>query len=131
MEKILSAHEAATVERIKSHPVVLLVNDTTQLNYVVERKKEGLGTIRTQERTRYHFHPTIALTPDRLCLGTVKAKFWQRPEETEGHLRKQKEIIRWYTCCWEIEIYFKVLKGGCDCRGKNTAKQSADIENVC
>ncbi len=100
MEKILSAHEAATVERIKSHPVVLLVNDTTQLNYVVERKKEGLGTIRTQEYTRYHLHPTIALTPDRLCLGTIKAKFWQRPEETEGHLRKQKAIkdkesIRW------------------------------------
>lgn len=100
MEKILSAHEPATLERIKSHPVVLLVNDTTQLNYVVERKKEGFGTIRTQERTRYHLHPTIALTPDRVCLGTVKAKFWQRPKEMEGHLRKQKEIkdkesIRW------------------------------------
>jgi len=100
MEKILGAHEPATLERIKSHSVVLLVNDTTQLNYVVERKKEGFGTIRTQERTRYHLHPTIALTPDRVCLGTVTAKFWQRPEETEGHLRKQKEIedkesIRW------------------------------------
>ncbi len=100
MEKILGAHEPATLERIRSHPVVLLVNDTTQLNYVVERKKAGFGTIRTQERTRYHLHPTIALTPDRVCLGTVKAKFWQRPEQTEGHLRKQKEIkdkesIRW------------------------------------
>jgi len=100
MDKILRAHEAATLERIKSRPVVLLINDTTQLNYVVERKKEGLGTIRTQERTRYHLHPTIALTPDRVCLGTVKAKFWQRPEQGEGHLRKQKEIkdkesIRW------------------------------------
>ncbi len=100
MEKILGAHKPATLERIKSHTVVLLVNDTTQLNYVVERKKEGFGTIRTQERTRYHLHPTIALTPDRVCLGTVTAKFWQRPEETEGHLRKQKEIedkesIRW------------------------------------
>ncbi len=100
MKKILGAHEPATLERIKSHPVVLLVNDTTQLNYVVERKKEGLGTLTTQERTRYHLHPTIALTPDRVCLGTVTAKFWKRPEETEGHLRKQKAIedkesIRW------------------------------------
>ena len=92
MQKILSAHEPATLERIKSQPVVLLVNDTTQLNYVVERKKEGIGTIRTQERTRYHLHPTIALTPDRVCLGTVTAKFWQRPEETQGYLRKQKAI---------------------------------------
>jgi hypothetical protein len=100
MEKILSAHEAATLERIKSQRVVLLVNDTTQLNYVVERNKEGLGTLTTQDSTRYHLHPTIALTPDRVCLGTVTAKFWQRPEQTEGHLRKQKEIkdkesIRW------------------------------------
>ncbi len=100
MERILRTHELATLERIKAQPVVLLVNDTTQLNYVVERKKEGLGTLRTQERTRYHLHPTIAVTPDRVCLGTVTAKFWQRPEETEGYLRKQKgiedkESIRW------------------------------------
>jgi len=100
MQQILSAHESATLERIKSQPVVLLVNDTTQLNYVVERKKESIGTIRPQERTRYHLHPTIAVTPDRVCLGAVTGKFWQRPEETEGYLGKQeaveeKENIRW------------------------------------
>jgi hypothetical protein len=100
MEKILNAHEPATLARIKSHPVVLLVNDTTQLNYVVERKKEGFGTIRTPESRRYQLHPTIAFTPDRICLGTVKAKFWQRSQETTKHLCRQKAIedkesIRW------------------------------------
>lgn len=24
-----------------------------------------------------------------------------------------QEVIHWYTCRWEIEIYFKVLKSGC------------------
>ena len=28
-------------------------------------------------------------------------------------LEKCQEMIRWDTCRWEIEIYFKVLKSGC------------------
>jgi len=39
MEKILAPHRDATIERIKKHKTVLLVQDTTTLNFTGQHKK--------------------------------------------------------------------------------------------
>ena len=39
------------------------------------------GTIKTIEKETYYLHPTIAITPQCLCLGVMGAKVWQRGEK--------------------------------------------------
>ena len=97
---ILDGHSRATLERISREPVVLLVQDTTFLEYVRDEGKHGYGTLRKARRDEYLLHPSVAFTQARTNLGTLGAYFWQRPEEPVGHLRSQrpleeKESQRW------------------------------------
>jgi hypothetical protein len=75
-ERILSGHKAATVERIRAQDVVLLVQDTTFLEYGVTQGKPGFGTLKVTEHDQYLLHPTVALTPARLNLGVLDVKLW-------------------------------------------------------
>lgn len=98
--RILSGHQASTIERIGAEKVVLVVQDTTFLEYGVTRSKPGFGTMKETEHEQYLLHPTVAFTPQRLNLGVLEAKLWQRPEQRVGHLRaskpiEEKESYRW------------------------------------
>jgi hypothetical protein len=56
-------------------------------------------------------HPTVAFTPERVNLGVLGAKWWQRPEQPVGQARKrkpieEKESYRWlegYTLACEVK----------------------------
>src|SRR5204862_5312339 len=45
MEKILQPHKDATLARMKKEAVVLLPQDTTQLNYTTRPQTQGLGKL--------------------------------------------------------------------------------------
>lgn len=98
---ILSGHAHATGERIAAQAVALLVQDTTQLNYVVEGEKLfEQGTLHRTEKDSYWLHPTVAFTPERVNLGIVHHEFWQRPDARQGETRKRRDIpdkesMRW------------------------------------
>jgi hypothetical protein len=49
-QEILSGHQHATLERIRAQEVVLLVQDTTFLNYGTTRQKPGMGTVKVKSR---------------------------------------------------------------------------------
>jgi len=105
-EKILAPHSAATIQRIKAHPIVLLPTDTTSGDYTGKSAIEGLGRL-TGNQNGDNFgifvHPTLAVTPERLCLGVVGAKIWTRTIEKSKlskHAKQKrpiekKEIYRW------------------------------------
>lgn len=105
-EKILSPHSTATIKRIKAHPVVLLPTDTTSGDYTGKSSIEGLGRLggnQNGDNLGIFIHPTLAVTPERLCLGVVGAKIWTR-EIKKSKLSKsqkskrpveEKEIYRW------------------------------------
>ncbi len=76
-ERILEGHKEATVGRIRHEPVVLLLQDTTFLEYGQE-EEVGMGTLRKTESENYLLHPTVAFTPERVNVGVLGAKFWQR-----------------------------------------------------
>jgi hypothetical protein len=80
LEKILQPHKDAVVERMKKEAVVLLPQDTTELDYTTKPKTQGLGKLQHQMRQGMHLHPTIAVTPDRVCLGVVDAQVLIRKE---------------------------------------------------
>jgi hypothetical protein len=100
VQEILSGHTHATLERIRTQEVVLLVQDTTFLNYGTTQPKAGMGTVKIKTREEYLLHPTVAFTPERVNLGVVGMKVWQRPEQPVAQQRKskpieEKESYRW------------------------------------
>jgi hypothetical protein len=100
LQEILSGPKQATLDRIQTQEVVLLVQDTTFINYGTIHPKAGMGTVKVKSREEYLLHPTVAFTPERVNLGVLGAKWWQRPEQPVGQARKhkpieEKESYRW------------------------------------
>jgi hypothetical protein len=74
---VLAPHRRATLERMKSFPVVLLVQDTTELDYTrIKKKLAGAGPLDKQYRRGFYNHLQVAFTPQRLCLGVVSMHLW-------------------------------------------------------
>jgi len=102
--EILRAHRDATIQRMSTLPVVLLVQDTTEFDYT--RPNEvvaGAGPLSYEKQIGFHTHAQVAFTPQRLCLGAIDANTWGRdPDEFATREQKhaqvpiqQKESYRW------------------------------------
>jgi hypothetical protein len=72
--------------------VVLLAQDTTDLIHTITKGPKGLGTLKETEKRETFLHPTIAITPHRLCLGVVGADIWERIEPSPKKERRNKPI---------------------------------------
>jgi hypothetical protein len=130
--RILSGHKASTVERIGAHEVVLLVQDTTFLEYGITQSKPGFGTMKVTEHEQYLLHPTVAFTPERLNLGVLEVKLWQRPEERVAHLRsnkpiEEKESYRWLE---SYRVACEVQRACPETLIVNVADREGDIHEV-
>src|SRR3990167_3716273 len=79
-EKVLQPHKDATIERMRKEPVVLLPQDTTELDYSSKPETKGLGKLSFERQLGMLLHPTIALTPERVCLGIVDTQILIREE---------------------------------------------------
>jgi hypothetical protein len=100
-EKILEAHGQATRQRIAQHPVVLIAQDTTELDYG-DHPPAGAGPLTSETRLGFLDHSHVAFTPEGLCLGVVHAKIWARSLDGFGDSKKRqhdpletKETFRW------------------------------------
>lgn len=101
-EKILASHQAATQTRMAEHDVVLCLQDTTELDYSDQTQTQGLGPLTYESQRGLHLHPTVAVTPQRRCLGVLDTFIWARADEDYGKrtARKnkaieEKESMRW------------------------------------
>jgi hypothetical protein len=103
-EKVLSPHRQASLERVRQHPVVLCVEDTTELDFTSKPQTEGLGPLNYEGTRGIHVHPMLGVTPEGLCLGVLDFCRWVRdPEDHGGKDRKhrlarpleEKESLRW------------------------------------
>jgi hypothetical protein len=65
-------HRAATLERIRQVPVILLPQDTTELDVSrPQQQVKGAGPMACESRTGAFYHPMVAFTTEGLPLGTV------------------------------------------------------------
>jgi hypothetical protein len=100
--ELLAPHQERTLERIAAHPLVLLVQDTTFLNYTHHPATDGLGPIGGGQRGLV-MHSTLAFTPHGLPLGVLAQQIWARPETSSiATTRKhrpinEKESAKWLT----------------------------------
>lgn len=107
-QKVLSAHRDATRKRIAEHKVVLCIQDTTEMDFT-GRKLKGAGPLSVPERIGFFNHVTLAVTPERLCLGVLDAFVWARDFEdlNKNDKRKQKPIEEKESYRW-LEGYRKL-----------------------
>jgi hypothetical protein len=98
-EQVLAPHRAATLRRMGEQARVLAIQDTTELDYS-GRELAGAGFLTGPYSRGFYLHPLVAVTEERLSLGTLWAKIYARPERGIRDTRKQrpieeKESLRW------------------------------------
>ncbi len=106
-ENILQPHIEATGKRMADQSVVVLAQDTTEINLTrPQQQVVGAGPLDGDTRRGIFLHPLISFTPDGTPLGIVYAEAWARdnkapPLKSEReHKRKHtpiedKESVRW------------------------------------
>ena len=90
------------MRRIEDHDVVLMVQDTTELDFTKHPTKDS-GVLNEDYRFGLHDHSQIAFTETGLCLGVMGVKLFSHDPQTLGRKsekRKQlpigeKESFRW------------------------------------
>lgn len=100
-EKVLAPHREATVGRCRDHPVVLVAQDTSELELTRPQERVG-GPLRDEQHWGIHLHPCLAMTPERIPLGVLQAHLWAR-DLNDFHKRhkartkpiEEKESLRW------------------------------------
>lgn len=97
-QDILAPHMACTEEaRMRQHPVVLCLQDTTELDFNGQERWPALGHFSHEAQRGMYLHPTYVVTPDREPLGVTDAWIWAR--ETKGEEDGQRpgilESRRW------------------------------------
>lgn len=105
-ERVLHPHVDATRERVRAQRVVLVAQDTTELDLTRRQEKVG-GPLNENSRWGMFAHPQLALTPERLPLGLIGAKIWSRDaaafaksaeekrRERKAKPIEEKESFRW------------------------------------
>ena len=74
-EDILSAHTASVVERASQQERVLLIQDTTELDYS-KHNKQGIGYLSGKGQKGLKVHSTLCTSLSGVPLGLVEQKVW-------------------------------------------------------
>ena len=102
---LLRPHVEATLERLRAHPVILAVQDTTTLNYTAH-PPAGVGPINTtkDQAVGLLLHDTLAFTPEGTPLGLLDVQCWARDPTQAGqrHRRKERAIAEKESRKWLI-----------------------------
>lgn len=105
---VICTHIEATKKRITKEKIVLLAQDTTDLDYTSQKEKKGVGPAYYDDDLVLRLHPLIAVTPNKICLGVINDYSWHRKElhrktKTKRELNsklmhtaiEEKESFRW------------------------------------
>lgn len=103
-QAIRAAHRDATVARLSTLPLVLVPNDTTNLDFTTHESVAGLGYLDGRGRFGLMCHTATALTPEGLMLGILHQECWSRMPEEKGKSKDraklplcEKESQKWVT----------------------------------
>ena len=94
-QDILDPHIARSEARLRQHPVVLGLQDTTELDFNGQ-DIAGLGPLSYEAQRGMYVHPTYVVTPEREPLGITDAWMWAREfKGPDGKRAGVRESLRW------------------------------------
>ncbi len=136
MDAILAPHFEATGQRVRTQDVVLVVQDTSSLNYTSHPMTEGLGPINTigDKSIGLLLHDTMAFTPEGTPLGLLNVQCWARDKAEAGsrHDRYNKPIEEKESSKW-LKSYRAVCEVQARCPNTRLivmADREADIHEL-
>jgi len=114
-EAIMATHRERTIERIMARKTVLVVQDTSDLNFAGRYHTQGLGLIGKNqsgaESAGLQLHSSLVLTTDGLPLGVLRIEFFapkkvgKKGKKCEYRPIEEKKTFRWLTAyrdCVEV-----------------------------
>ena len=111
-EKILEPHIENTIHRIYGQEMVVIVNDTSFIDFSTHEMVPDLGVATKHgeyETKGIHFHAGLALSHEGTPLGLIYSKLWTRLKQKKaGHAHTKipitkKESYRWIECLEETK----------------------------
>ena len=103
-------HTDATVERISQHQVVLVIQDTTELNYTSHKALSGAGYLDSKYARGLKVHSTFCASTTGVPLGIIGQYVWARDPQELGKAQTrhqkptgEKESQRWLDALLEAD----------------------------
>lgn len=100
-EAILAPHIESTIERIRCHPVSLVSQDTSELDFTSHPPKDA-RCLDDERRFGLYDHTQVATTVEGLPLGVVGVEYFDREADSLGKSQErrnwpieEKESFRW------------------------------------
>lgn len=85
----MAPHKEKIIERTQQFERVLVLQDTTELNYSGQKKKQGVGPRRHEAERDLFIHPQLVISESGVCLGIYDDYQWFRKElKTQKQSRK-------------------------------------------
>jgi len=92
---LMVPHWQQTQQRMQAQPLVLCLQDTTELDFNGQSAL-GLGPLSYEAQRGMYLHPTYAITPEREPLGILDSWMWAREKKDKfGKRGGPKESLRW------------------------------------
>jgi hypothetical protein len=89
---IVQSHIEATYSRLHHVPMVLAVQDTTEVDWTGLRATTGLGPLGHTACQGLLVHTTLAITPERVPLGLLAQQVWARDPNDVGKSARRKQL---------------------------------------
>lgn len=131
-EGIRASHREATVERIGGQPLVLAIQDTTDLDFTHHPATQGLGPLEHPALRGLKVHSVLAVSEGGVPQGLLQQAVWARDPEDVGkrHRRRQRETAdkesqRWLTAVQGTEDVVPI-----DASVVTVADREADIYDL-
>ena len=90
---ILEGHSARTVERCLEHSTVLLIQDTTELDFSAHPSTRGLGPISNPEAMGLKAHITLCSSDAGVPLGVLHETVWAREKTRRGRGYQERKAV--------------------------------------
>jgi len=127
-ESVLAPHRQLTLDRMRKEKVVLVIHDTTELDFTGKKSLKDLGQVGNGSQRGYLCHQSLAVVPQtREVLGLAQQTLYCRPqvpadEPREAKRQRQNRESRlWQQGCEKIGSLPQ------DVLGVDVADRAADL----
>src|SRR5712691_9695106 len=89
---VLQSHIEATYHRLEQVPLVLAVQDTTEVDWTAHSATKHLGPLGHTACQGLLVHSTLAFTPERVPVGLLAQQVWARDPDDVGKRTRRKQL---------------------------------------